>query len=149
MKMWKTMKSKIILLLVAITLLFALAACDQGTSPVQPGETATQGTSTVQEVGQGSTSFRFEVTNNEGAISVWNVNTDEATVGAALLGVGLIDGDVSDWGLFVLEVDGVVADFEANGAWWAFYIDGEMAMVGVDGAEIEEGVVYAFIYTVD
>ena len=143
------MKSRITLLLVAITLLFALTACDQGSAPAQSGEAVAQGNSAVQEIGQGSTSFRFEVTNNEGAISVWNVSTDETTVGAALLGVGLIDGDVSDWGLFVLEVDGVVADFDANGAWWAFYIDGEMAMVGVDGAEIEEGVVYAFVYTVD
>ncbi|MCL2249337.1 MAG: DUF4430 domain-containing protein [Oscillospiraceae bacterium] len=143
------MKSKIVLLLVAITLLFALTACDQGSAPAQSGEATAQGSPTVQEIGQGSTSFRFEVTNNDGVLSAWNVSTDEATVGEALLDLGLIDGDMSDWGLFVLEVDGVVADFDANGAWWAFYIDGEMAMVGVDGAEIEEGVVYAFIYTVD
>jgi len=146
-KTLKTLKTKITLLLVAITLLFALTACDQGASPAQPGETAPQGTSTVQEIGQGSTSFRFEVTNDEGALYVWNVSTDETTVGAALLGVGLIDGDDSEWGMMVTHVNGLRADFNEDDAWWAFYIDGEMAMAGVDATDIEEGVTYAFVFT--
>lgn len=143
------MKKKITLLLIAFILLFALSGCAQEPSPAQSGEGAGQESPVVQEIGEGSTSFRFEVTNDSGELSVWNVSTDDVTVGDALLGVGLVDGDVTDFGLFVLEVDGIVADFNVDGAFWAFYIDGEMAMVGVDQTEIEEGVVYAFVYTAD
>jgi len=87
------------------------------------------------------------VTNDEGSLSVWNVSTDETTVGAALLSVGLIDGDDSEWGLMVTHVNGLRADFNEDDAWWAFYIDGEMAPAGVDATDIEEGVTYAFVFT--
>ena len=147
MKTRKTMEAKIALILVAIALLFTLTACEQAGRPAQPDAPAAQGTYTLQEIGQGSTVFRFEVTNDEGSLSVWNVSTDETTVGAALLSVGLIDGDDSEWGLMVTHVNGLRADFNEDDAWWAFYIDGEMAPAGVDATDIEEGVTYAFVFT--
>jgi hypothetical protein len=102
-----------------------------------------------QDIGQGSTVFRFEVKDNTGTVTAWNVHTDKTTVGDALLEVGLIDGDAFEFGLLVREVNGLVADFNANNAWWALYIDAEMAMIGVDSVEIEPGKVYLFAYTID
>ena len=139
------MKAKtIVILLLAMLLIFA-AACDSQSST--PGENATSGQSNAQNIGEGSTTFTFEVTDNDGNVSVWNVHTNESTVGDALVGVGLIEGDVSDFGLMVTHVNGLRADFTEDGAWWAFYIDGEMAMAGVDSTDIEEGASYAFVYT--
>ena len=138
------MKAKtIVILLLAVTLLFA-AACDSQSNT--PDANAT-GRSGAQTIGEGATTFIFEVTDGDGNVSVWNVHTNESTVGDALTGVGLIHGDVSDFGLMVTHVNGIRADFTEDGAWWAFYVDGEMAMVGVDSTDIEEGAVYAFVYT--
>ena len=122
--------------------------------PVAPEQTpdseATQDNSAddAQDIGQGSRTFRFEVTDDNEKLSVWNVSTDETTVGDALIALGLIKGDVSDYGLYVTEVNGLVADFDDNESWWGFFIDGEMAMAGADATDIEEGTVYAFIYTI-
>ena len=139
------MKKYISLFTLTIILLFVLTACGAGTLPKQPQN---PDNSVVHDIGQGSKSFRFEVTDDNEAVSVWNVQTDEITVGEALLEVGLIEGDLSDFGMYVTAVNGLVADYSVNQAWWAFYIDGVMAMAGVDSTDIESGKVYAFVYTI-
>jgi len=150
------MKAKTILLLLLVTLfLFTGAiACDSGNNaPTEQQEQTSDAAATendlisFQDIGQGATVFKFQMIDDERNISSWNVHTDESTVGEALVKVGLIEGDVSDFGIMVSHVNGIRADFEEDGAWWAFWIDDEMAMVGVDSTEIEEGVTYAFIYT--
>lgn len=99
----------------------------------------------VTEIGEGDTSFAFEVTMQDGTKAAFNVHTNETTVGAALLGVDLIAGDDSEYGLYVTTVIGVTLDYNTDNAYWAFYIDGEYATVGVDGAEIESDRTYAFV----
>jgi len=121
--------SKILILLITAVLIFT-AAC-----------------ATENSTSEGTKEFTLEVTDDNGNVTSLTIKTDESTVGAALLNEGIIDGDVSDFGLMVLFVNGVRADYFEDGAWWAFYIDGEMAMEGVDTTEIEEGKTYAFIYT--
>jgi len=101
----------------------------------------------VQDIGQGDTLFLFECTDGTQTTAAWNVRTDETTVGKALLGVGLIAGEPSDMGLMVQEVNGLKADYEADQSWWAFYIDGEMAVTGVDATDIDPDKTYAFVYT--
>jgi len=146
--------TRILIALLIAALLFFTVACGQAksTNDRQNQETAVDAEAQntnggLQEIGEGSTVFLFEVTDDAGSVTSWFVNTNEATVGDALVGVGLIDGDVSDFGLMVHYVNGLRADFEEDGAWWAFYIDDEMAMIGVDSADIEEGVTYSFVYT--
>jgi len=153
MKKKATVKTlQITMLAVLSIMLIVLVACDGADAPPSAQSEAQSGLTDQipeQDIGQGSTVFRFEVKDNTGTVTAWNVHTDKTTVGDALLEVGLIDGDVSEFGLFVLEVNGLVADFSANNAWWALYIDAEMAMIGVDSVEIEPGKVYLFAYTID
>ncbi|MCL2547501.1 MAG: DUF4430 domain-containing protein [Oscillospiraceae bacterium] len=134
------MKKKTSILSLILVVLFAVAALT-GCNGATPPE-AYEGDN-VQQVGQGSTTFRLEVTDPSGEVSAWDVSTDAETVGAALLEVGLIDGDESEWGLFVTSVNGNSA---TDGYWWAFWINGEMAPMGVDSTYIEAGVTYAFVY---
>ena len=75
---------------------------------------------------------------------MYSVSTDKTTVGEALLELGLISGDMGDYGIYVKTVDGVTADYDTNGTYWAFYVDGAYAMSGVDTTEIEEGKIYCF-----
>ena len=66
------------------------------------------------------------------------------TVGAALLSLGLIAGEDSDYGLYVKTVNGVTVDYDADGKYWAFYVDGEYAATGVDSTDITAGATYTF-----
>lgn len=40
--------------------------------------------------------------------------------------------------------NGMTADYDKDGVYWAFYIDGEYAMTGVDATNITDGAQYAF-----
>lgn len=91
--------------------------------------------------------FTFVVTDLEGNEKTFNISTEKATVGEALLDEGLIQGENSDFGLYVTTVDGVSADWDKDQTYWAFYIDGEYAMTGVDATEVTEGATYSFVLT--
>lgn len=96
------------------------------------------------EIGEGNTAFTFVVIDGEGNETTFNVHTDEATVGAALVKVELIAGEESEYGLYVKVVNGITADWNVDGHYWAFYINGEYAMTGVDATDITEGSTYTF-----
>ena len=60
---------------------------------------------------------------------------------------GLIAGEEGDYGLYVKVVNGITADYDVDQSYWAFYIDGDYAMSGVDTTAITEGVTYQLVYT--
>ena len=72
-----------------------------------------------------------------------SIHTDKTTVGEALQEHNLLEGEESQYGLFVKKVNGIVADYDVDQYYWAFYVNGEYAMTGVDTTNIEEGVTYS------
>ena len=66
-----------------------------------------------------------------------NVFTAEFLRGA-LEDAKLVEGEESDYGLFVKTVDGVTAD-DANEEWWCFTKGGEPVMTSVDSTPIADG----------
>lgn len=95
-------------------------------------------------VGEGQTQFTFTVVFADNTEKTYTVNTDEKTVGAALLKVGLIAGEDSQYGLYVKTVDGETHDYDTDKSYWSFYVNGEYASSGVDSTNIEPGAVYSF-----
>ncbi len=77
----------------------------------------------------------------------FTVKTDRDTVGEALLDCGLIAGEAGAYGLYVKTVNGILADYDVDQTYWAFFIGDEMAMTGVDQTAIEEGVLYRLVKT--
>lgn len=92
-------------------------------------------------VGEGGTVFTLKITAGDRTITV-TVSTDEAVLGDALVAAGLIAGEEGDYGLYVKTVNGMTLDYDTDGMYWAFYIDGEYAMTGVDGENIDFAKVY-------
>lgn len=88
--------------------------------------------------------FTLKVVDADGNESSFSITTERVIVGDALLDEGLIAGDAGPYGLYVKQVNGITADYDIDGTYWAFYINGEMAMTGVDGTEIEDGAEYEF-----
>ena len=93
-------------------------------------------------MGEGETMFLFNVVDPEGKESHFEIHTDEKTVGAALLSLGLIAGEDSEYGLYVKTVNGITADYDKDQDYWSFYIDGEYAQTGVDMTAITDGSTY-------
>lgn len=142
------------MMLIAATALFT-TGCN-GNSNAEAGAATEQAATTdvaetgesaeAQVVGEGATVFAFTVVDADGIETAFEVHTDKAIVGEALLDCGLIAGDESGYGLYVKTVNGVTADYDTDGAYWAFYVDGEYAQAGVDATNIEEGKIYSFKY---
>ena len=93
------------------------------------------------ELGQGSKTVVVEVKAEDQTVT-FTVKTDKDTVGAALLEHELIVGEESAYGMYIKVVNGITADYDEDQTYWAFYINGEYAMTGVDSTEITEGVTY-------
>ena len=102
------------------------------------------GQETAIEIGSGETQFYFTVIDTEGVTKWYDVTTDKTTVGDALLELDLITGEDSAYGLYVKTVDGITLDYDKDGKYWAFYINGEYASSGVDTTDIASGETYTF-----
>ena len=55
----------------------------------------------------------------------------------------MIEGEESEYGLFIKKVNGIEADFNKDKTYWAFYINDEYAMSGVDTTDITENDTYS------
>ena len=94
--------------------------------------------------GANKTSFTVITTDLEGVETTFEISTDKKTVGEALVEEGLIEGHDTEYGMYVDTVNGITLDWDTDGKYWAFYINGEYAMTGVDSTEVEEGATYTF-----
>ncbi|MBQ6897849.1 MAG: DUF4430 domain-containing protein [Clostridia bacterium] len=164
----KNVKSLIALLL-AVFCILSLASCSNteeaiteapaaDTTAAAENDTAESGASEEtglwadaaytedKEFGVGEKTLVCEVKAEDKTVT-FTVKTDKKTVGEALIEHGLIEGDKGPYGLYIKKVNGILADYDINQRYWAFYIDGEMAMSGVDGTDITEGVTYQLVYS--
>lgn len=92
----------------------------------------------------GAKEFTFVVVDKAGNEETFQINTERAIVGDALMDEKLIEGDSSEYGLYVTKVNGIEAIYENDGTYWAFYVNGQYAMTGVDTTDIENGATYMF-----
>jgi hypothetical protein len=121
---------KLLFFAVFTAVLISLPACSQKPAITDDGSTKTF---VVEVVPQNGDSARIDVT------------TAKATLGDALLEKGIIEGEQHpQFGLMVKKVNGILADWDTNGTYWALYIGGDYAMTGVDSTPVEDGAVYTF-----
>ena len=138
--MKKTNATKLLSLCLCIVLIAAMALF----SGCQDNEYATITLTDGETYGVGATEFAFSVIDLSGNEIKVTVKTDKATVGEALLDAEIIAGDASEFGLYVKSVNGKTLDYDADKAYWAFYVDGGYASSGVDTTSIEAGKTYTF-----
>ncbi len=74
----------------------------------------------------------------DGTENAFVIQTDAETLRAALDQENLIDGTESEYGIYILTVDGETADEDAQ-QWWSITQDGEMTMYGADDLMIADG----------
>ena len=136
--MKNVMKSKVVLSVISLMLIVAMAfsfsACGNDGN-------------TNNDDAKVEKSFVFKVVDLDGSEKSFDIKTDAKTVGEALLAEKLIAGEVGDYGLMVDTVNGIKYDYNVDGAYWAFYVNGEYAISGVDTTDIVDGTTYSFVAT--
>lgn len=130
----------------AIIMILSFAGCQKKDSVEKTGLWTNATYLSDTELGKGEKTVVLEVKAEEKSVNI-TVKTDKNTVGEALLEQGIIVGDEGEYGLYVKVVNGITADYDVDASYWAFYINNEYAMTGVDSTEIAENAVYRLEYT--
>ena len=130
----------------ALAILFAVCIAGCGNKKASAGiwDTATYRKDTA--LGTGSISVQVEVKADDRSVT-FSIKTDKATLGEALLDEKLIAGEESEYGFYVKTVNGMLADYDIDQCYWAFYRNGEYMMTSVDATPIADGEHYEFVHT--
>ena len=137
---FKNWLSRIACLVLIAAIALTVCACAK-----KPKQQETTGLENGKTYGQGSTSFPLEVTGSDGKKISVTILTDKTIVGEALQELEILAGEEGAYGLYVKTVNGETLDYDTDGMYWAFYMDGAYAMTGVDQTKIEPGVTYALV----
>jgi hypothetical protein len=125
-----------------LTLLVA-ASCGKSQQPeLWKNATYTEDTA----LGSGATTVIVKVEAGEKSIEL-TIKTDRTVLGQALTDNNLVEGENGAYGLMIYVVNGIKADYETDGAYWALYKNGEYATSGADTTEIANGEHYELVYT--
>ncbi len=130
--MKKVINSKALLSVISLVLVVAMALGFAGCSNDE------------DPAGNEKKTFVFQVIFADGDRKSFDITTKAKTVGEALIEENLIAGTEGEYGLMVHTVNGVKYDYNEDGYYWAFHINGEYAMTGVDRTEIVDGETYSF-----
>ena len=142
---------KIPAMLLAVLLAVTMTACAMNSSSqFKDGEAVVKDGDVV---GEGSAQFTVEIVDGEKNTITVTVKSDTHTkedptkpimVGEVLQELGILEGEEGDYGLYIKAINGRVADYAADGVYWAFYVGGEYALLGVDMTEIVANETYSF-----
>ena len=142
----KTKLTKLLSVVLAILMLGAciltLASCKEEVDSDTLWAEATH--KEDKTLGEGSKTFTLTVKAGDKSV-VFTINTDETVLGEALQKLSLIEGEEGPYGLYVKKVNGILADYDTDGTYWALYKDGKYSMTGIDVTEIEAGASYELV----
>lgn len=130
--------------MLAFVLIFSFASCSEKVETSGVWENAVYLKDT--EFGKGAKTVQVEVVAEEQSVT-FTIHTDKETLGEALIEHELVDGEEGPYGLYIKTVNGILADYDTNQAYWALNKNGEASMTGVDGTEIADGEHYELVYT--
>lgn len=144
--MKQTNAKKLLSFILCMVLIAAMALIASGCNANKndPAHTTEQPKVEATKLGEGQTTFNFTVVDKDGGETKFEIKTDKTLVGEALQELNLIEGEPGAYGLYVKKVNGITADYDVDKTYWAFYVNGEYAVSGVDTTTIEAGATYTF-----
>ena len=92
----------------------------------------------------GEKHITVEVVHSDGASKTFSYNTGAEYLGEILTDAGLIQGEDSQFGLYVKTVDGETVDSQS---WWKLSVNGEDSQTGVDSTPVRDGDAFTWAYT--
>lgn len=103
----------------------------------------------VPSTTEGEKSVTIEVINDLGEKTSYDVKTDAEYLRGAMDDADGLEysGDEGEYGLMVMVVNGVTADYNVDGAYWAFYVNDEYCQFGVDEQPVNDKDTFKIEYT--
>ena len=98
-------------------------------------------TANAPQAQQGDKSISLTVIHGDGSQKEFSISTEAENLRQALEGENLVQGEESEYGLFIKTVDGETAD-DSLQQWWCLTKDGEMLQTGADSTVISDGESY-------
>lgn len=98
------------------------------------------------EIGSGAHSARITVGIGERTVVI-TVKSDKTNLAEMLTESGLAEGDKSEYGLYIKRVNGVLADYDADKAFWSLLQNGTPTAVGASSITVKDGDAYELVYT--
>lgn len=101
-------------------------------------------------VAAGDKEITLEVVDDAGKTTTYEVQTDAEYLREVMDEAGdgfSYEGTEGEYGMMVETVNGVRAIYEEDGAYWAFYVDGEYCNYGIDEQPVNDGETYSIEYT--
>jgi hypothetical protein len=92
---------------------------------------------------EGVKDITVNVTHTDGEVATFDISTTAQYLADALESEVSLEGEETEYGLFVKTVDGEYAD-DTQGVYWLYDINGTMAEYGVDTQPIADGDVVDF-----
>lgn len=134
----------VVLVVVVLSFVLCLVSCNEKIDAEGLWENATYRSD--KEFGKGEKTVEVEVKVEEQSVT-FTIHTDADTLGAALLEHELIEGEDSQFGIYVKTVNGILADYDVDKSYWGFYQNGEYLMSGVDTTAIVGGEHFEIVYS--
>ena len=101
----------------------------------------------------GSKAVTVTVVNSEGEENEYSTKTDEEYLSGLLYQLEdetdfTMEAEDSDYGIYINSVNGELADYDADGAYWAIYVNDEYGMYGADEQVVNDGDEFELRYEV-
>lgn len=99
---------------------------------------------------EGSKAITITVVNKAEESKTYEVKTDAEFLRQAMEETKdlTFEGTESEYGMMVETVNGELADYNADGAYWAFYVNDEYCNYGIDSQPVADGDAFSIVYTV-
>ncbi len=132
--MEKKNNKKLLLIIIPVVIILALVAIFYLAKP---------GTN------KGAKSITITVVDNSGASTEYKLNTDAEYLRQAMEETEELtfSGDESEFGMMVTEINGLVADYNVDGSYWAFYVNGDYCQYGIDTQPVADQDAFSIEYT--
>lgn len=98
------------------------------------------------EIGAGAHNARITVGIGERKVTI-TVKSDKNNLAEMLTESGLAEGEESSYGLYIKRVNGVLADYDADKAFWSLMQNGTPTAVGASSITVADGDSYELVYT--
>ncbi len=138
------MKNLLKLIILSMAVCLAFCSCGSDGAEVDLWETALYSEDT--QFGCGNKMVELDVVAQDKTVT-FTLLTDKITLDDALIEHNLISGDEGPYGMYVKSVNGIVADYDQNKAYWSLSKNGEYMTTGVSNTQISNGEHYEFTYT--
>lgn len=93
------------------------------------------------EIGSGAHTALITVTIDGKSVTI-TVKSDKDNLAEMLVDSGLVEGDEGEYGLYIKRVNGVLADYDADGAYWSLMQNGLPTAAGASSITVKDGDAY-------